>query len=129
MTIHFRIAPYKSAFLLLSMIGCGQCLADSFDLTFPAGLTVKFVGTNTSSSPPPWDQGSANVAFNEPINTSWWSGCVTQRFYINLHNPGGRATYGTLVMAQALGKKVTQLTGITNDMYGMCSLISIQVDM
>ena len=113
----------------LALVLSAPVRAQSFDLTFPAGLTVKFLGTNTSSSPAPWDQGSANVGFNEPINTSWWSGCVTQRFYINLHNPGGRATYNTLLMAQALGKKVTQLTGITNDMFGMCSLVSVQVDM
>lgn len=98
-------------------------------MAFPSGLTIKFLGTNNGVSPPPWDQGSANVGFNEPINTSWWSGCVTERFYINLYNPGGRATYGTLLMAQAVGKKVTRIMGITNDMYGMCTLISIQVDM
>jgi len=115
--------------LALLSIFCSQCYAQSFDLSFPDGLTIKFLGTNTSESPAPWDQGSANVGFNEPINTSWFSSCVTQRFYINLHNPGGRATYNTLLMAQVAGKKVTQLTGITNDMFGMCSLISIQVDM
>lgn len=114
---------------LLLLCAVTPCRAEFFDLAFPAGLTVKFVGANTSSSPAPWDQGSANVGFNEPIDTPWFPSCVTQRFYINLHNPGGRATYGTLLMAQMTGKKVTQLTGITNDMFGMCSLISIQVDM
>ena len=126
-TWHRRCAIGAAA--ALALLVCTPVRAQSFDLTFPAGLTVKFLGTNTSSSPAPWDQGSANVGFYELINTSWWSGCVTQRFYINLHNPGGRATYNTLLVAQALGKKVTQLTGITNDMFGMCSLTSIQVDM
>lgn len=108
---------------------CPLSHAEGFDLTFPAGLTIKFVGTNNSVSPSPWDQGSANVGFNEPINTGWWSSCVTQRFYINLHNPGGRATYSTLLAAQLTGKKVTQITGNNADVYGMCTLTSIQVEM
>ena len=113
---------------LIALSYCAHAYAQSFDLVFPAGLTIKFVGTNNSAAPAPWDQGSANVGFNEPINASWWSGCVTERFYIHLSNPGGRATYGTLLMAQAMGKKVMRITGVANDLFGMCTLTSIEVN-
>lgn len=99
------------ATLLLSALPCFPCHAQTFDLSFPNGLTLGMFGGSSY----PWPEGGMPegafmVRFNENLNQPWYSNCLANRFYI-IANPGGRAVYQALQLAQLTGKKVTRILG------------------
>jgi hypothetical protein len=106
------------------------CHAETFDVGFPSGLTVKLYGGSSWACPEcGLEQGYSFVSFVEPLNQPWYPTCVNGRFYISA-NSGGKILYQSILLAHLTGKKVTRIIGNTPDPNhsNICTLNWAQVE-
>ena len=121
----------KACALAVLMLTSAPCRADQYDVTYPNGLTVTEIAAANYSLAAPLTYGYVMVKFAESLGTPWIGNCGNSpRLYLTFETQGGKAAYHALLLAKALGKKITRIVGNTAnpDAWNICTLNVVYVE-